>query len=226
MEKKDKNKESEKFKIKEIFTNKRYYAIANLIFYSSVILLLIVFVRTSPTTTDNDSLVDNQVVEKSIEGFESIKNKNFNFKYTVKTKTEEVIYEGKQRDTKILFVNALDKTEYFREGKIILEKKGEEYVWNNSLKNYFDFFDVELINNILQNSILEDGEYFISNKEFSNVVDFDMTDDSIYGVYIKLNKQNSVVTSIEFDFSEISDSVEAIVLEYNNYGLIEDFDIK
>ena len=97
---------------------------------------------------------------------------------------------------------------------------------NTTFKSYFDFFDVDLINDILQSSRFEDGEYFISNKDFSEKVGFPQTEDTIYGVYIQAIKQNNIITSIEFDFSEIDTNIETITLQYKNYGLVEDFDIK
>lgn len=226
MEKEDKKVEKEKkFKISEIFTNKRYYAIANLVFYSVVILVLIAFVRSKPTPKVNGS--DNNNAQASyVEGFDSIKSKNFNFKYVVKSKEQEIIYDGKQRDDKILFVNQLDKKEYFKQKGIVLEKKENDYVLNTTFKSYFDFFDVDLINDILQSARFEDGEYFISNKDFSEKVGFPQTEDTIYGAYIQTIKQNEIITSIEFDLSEIDTNIETITLQYKNYGLVEDFDIK
>lgn len=228
MKKEDKKVAKEKkFKFSEIFTNKRCYAVANLLFYSVIILVLIASVRNNPSTESNNATVGNDAVSKvTVEGFESIKNRNFNFKYTINSKDKEIVYEGKQREDKILFVNQIDKKEYFKQKNLILEKKSEGYVLNSDFESYFDFFDVELIVTILQSSYFEDGEYFISNKDFANVVGFPENDDELYGVYIELNRQNGIITSIQFDFSEISHDVQTIVLEYLNYGLIEDFDIK
>ena len=226
MKKEDKKVEKEKkFKISEIFTNKRYYAIANLVFYSVVILVLIASVRSNPTPKVNGS--DNNNTQGSyVEGFQHIKSKNFKFTYVVKSKEQEIIYDGKQNDDKILFVNQLDKKEYFKQKGIVLEKKEKDYVLNTTFKSYFDFFDVDLINDILQSARFEDGEYFISNKDFSEKVGFPQTEDTVYGAYIQIIKQNDIITSIVFDFSEIDTNIETITLQYKNYGLVEDFDIK
>lgn len=226
MKKEDKKVEKEKkFKISEIFTNKRYYAIANLVFYSVLILILIASVRSNPTSKVNGS-DNNNAQGNYVEGFQHIKSKNFNFMYVVKSKEQEIIYDGKQRDDKILFVNQLDKKEYFKQKGIILEKKENDYVLNTTFKSYFDFFDVDLINDILQSARFEDGEYFISNKDFSEKVGFPQTEDTVYGAYIQTIKQNDIITSIVFDFSEIDTNIETITLQYKNYGLVEDFDIK
>ena len=226
MKKEDKKVEKEKkFKISEIFTNKRYYAIANLVFYSVVILVLIASVRSNPTPKVNGS--DNNNAQGSyVEGFQHIKSKNFKFTYVVKSKEQEIIYDGKQSDDKILFVNQSDKKEYFKQKGIVLEKKENDYVLNTTFKSYFDFFDVDLINDILQSARFEDGEYFISNKDFSEKVGFPQTEDTVYGAYIQTIKQNDIITSIVFDFSEIDTNIETITLQYKNYGLVEDFDIK
>ena len=217
MKKEDKKvAEEKKFKISEIYTNKRYYAIANLVFYSVIILFLIAAVRSNPTIENKDiNKKDNGVVQLDIKGFEYIKNKNF----------KEVVYEGKQYNDKNLFENALEKKEYFKTNNVLLEKKEQDYILNNQFKVYFDFFDVDLINNILKASILEDEEYFITNKVFSEKVGFTQSDDELNGVYINITKQNGIITGLEFDLSEISKVEQSIKLEYKNYGLIEDFDI-
>jgi len=223
---KKEKKEEKKFKITELYTNKRYYAITNLVFYSCLILILIAMVRTnsSNNNTSGNSKNNNEIVE--VKGFESIANKNFNFKYTVKLIDKEIVYSGKQAQNKMLFIEEDSKIEYFRQDDIILKNDLGNYVLTSNPNTYFDFFDVGLIQNILSVSEKDSKEYFISNKDFSSIVQSETLEETLYGVYIRVIKQNNIITRIIFDMSEYDKNIQSITLEYKNYGLIEDFEVK
>lgn len=226
MENKKENDEEKKFHIKEIFTNEKYSARAKLLFFSCIIIALIISVQTSPTPTDTDN-PNNNYDNATVVGLESIENRNFNFKYTVKVLGKDIVYEGKQRDEKILFKT--NGKEYFKQGNIVLENTQDKYILSSNPNDYFDFFDVELIKKIISSSEKDtDNEYFASNKNFSEIVGEELLEDELYGVDIQTIKQNNIITAIIMDMSEYKNynGLEKITLEYKNYGLIEDFEIK
>ena len=56
MDKREKKEEKKKkFNVLDIFRNKRYYAIANLSFWSIIIIILIIYVRVSEPQTEINS---------------------------------------------------------------------------------------------------------------------------------------------------------------------------
>ena len=77
--------ENKKFKISDIIKNKQYYAIANLVFYFVLILVLIIALRTTGgnSNNENNKSQNNKDINivSSVDCFNSIKCKNFNFNY-------------------------------------------------------------------------------------------------------------------------------------------------
>ena len=223
------NDEKKKLSFKEIVTNKQYRAIANLIFYGCIILALIILVRTTPSSNSNGYSKDrngNNIIETSVDGFQDIKNKNFNFKYTLADGDTEKIYEGKQYNDVISF-NSSGK-EYFLEDGIFLEKENDNYVLSKFDIEYFNYFDVDLLEKILSKCKISDNEYTISLNEFGKVIgSSDLTDEDVY-ISIIVEKKNKIITKLEFDLSEMIKTKEDLylTLEYSNFNLIDEFSIK
>ncbi len=240
-----------KFKVTDLITNKRYNAILNLVLGFGTIIILIIMIRLSggsvPNNTDiNDSNASYDNVSE-VEGFNNIKGKNFNFKYTLKENGKQIVYEGKQREDKMLFNDVTNKKEYYVIGDVVSIKKGNDYIISNNPSKYFNFFDVELVEKIISKSNIEEDEYIISNEDFVSIIngvndvndseDSDskstdktkVDDESSGDIYIDIIKSNGVIVKIDFDFEEYVPLVyknvksATLTLEYSNFNLIDDF---
>ncbi|MGN1000806.1 MAG: hypothetical protein ACI4OG_02600 [Bacilli bacterium] len=232
MEEENKKK---KFSILDIVRNKQYYAIANLVFYFILILLLVIMFRTSSSdtnTNNNSSNNGNQNTEVSqIDGFDGIKQKNFDFKYTLKVDLKETVYEGKERENKIFFKDITNSKEYFIKDDVFLVKEKEQYVLTDSPVRYFNYLDVDIIESIISKSTKEEDEYIITIDEFANIIsDNDKTSND--EIYIELEKQNGIITKVTMDLTNYAELIDSkindvkLTLQYYNFNLIEDFDIK
>ena len=231
----DNNKEEKsRFHIIDIFRNKQYYAIANLSFWFIIIIILIVMMRISNPSVNSDSIktstnVENEFVS-NIDGFTNIKNKNFKFKYILTLSNEEIIYDGKQRNDKILFNDIKLNKEYYVQNDMVLEKEGTNYVLSKNPVKYFNYLDIDLIEKILLNSHLEENEYIISCTDFSKNISDEKEFNDEY-IYIQLIKTNDIITKVIIDLGEYVNAVDSNIksakleLQYYDFNQVEDFNI-
>lgn len=224
--------EEKKFKLIDIFRNKRYYAIANLVFWFGILLVLIIIARLTPETNNVNNSENDLEIKSEFSGFSYIKNKNFNFKYTLLVNKEnmstETIYEGKEYNSKILFKDNKNN-EYFIQDNLILKKEKGNFVLSKNPCEYFDYLNVDLVEKILLKSTLDsDGGYILPLNEYLEILgqNVEETDKTIY-IDITKNDQG-VITTIEMDLSETNQTLKSVELklEYSSFGEIEDFDIK
>ena len=216
--------EKKKFKISDLYNNKRYYAIANLAFYGILIICLIIFVRGIPDPVENNNNNNsNGTVQSSVEGFSNIKNKNYNFKYTLVYDNKTVINTGKQSGNSITFT--VDDKEYFYQDGLFFEKENDKFVLCDYEIKYFDYFNVDIIEKFLSENKKQDETYVISKEKISEVLN---KETNIESMSITLTKSNGIITKINFEITEISPmSVRPVVLlEYSDFGLVEEFNIK
>ncbi len=226
--------ENKKFKISDIIKNKQYYAIANLVFYFVLILVLIIALRTTGgnSNNENNKSQNNKDINivSSIDGFNSIKGKNFNFKYTLKVDKNETIYIGKQYGDKIYFKDNKNN-EYFIQENIVLAKKDNNFVLADNPLIYFNYLDIDKLEKVLSNTTKEDDELLIPVNTFAQIfgLDVSMKDGEIY---IDITKKNGTITEIDFDLSEFDGLFNntkkdaELKLEYLNFNLIDDFEVK
>lgn len=225
----EEKEKSKKFHILDIFRNKRYYAIANLSVWFIIIIVLIVSVRISQPSVNKNNVSENQIYS-GITGFDLIKNKNFRFKYSLLLNNNKSIFDGKQRDDKVLINDVTNNKEYFIQKNIVLLKTDQSYVLVKNPSKYFNYIDVDLIEKILLSSKIEDGEYIISCENFSEIIMEGKKFDDKY-VYINVIKKNNIITKIEMDLGEYINSIDSDIksakleLEYFDFNLIEDFDV-
>lgn len=223
----EEEKDGKKISIVEIVKNRQYRAIASLSFYVILIIVLIGVVRTSPSREVNNEKITKIEDVSEVDGFDSIKGKNFNFTYTLDINDSSVVYEGKQFGDKVLFTNKSNNKEYFYQNGILLVKDKSNYVLSNNITKYFNYLDIDLIESIISKA---DKEGNISIKDFRGLIDTKTADkgNNLEGeIYLTLKTKNGIVTSIEFDLSELgeNDSDIELTLKYSNFGLIEDFNI-
>lgn len=227
-------KEKGKFNIKEIFTNKQYRAIAILIFYAILFAFLIIGLNAP-----RDFIVDESGQQVSnLDGYKLIDGKNFNYKYTLMIDDEVYYYEGKKYDNKELVTVTKDgiREEYYFENKNIYIKRDNSYVLKEN-KPYmlFDFFNTDILDEIILRSIVEDEEthkYKVTNQEIHNVIGEGIKKlDNGYN-YISLVYRNDNITGITFDFSNYARVTNEdyntiiVTLNYSDFNLVDDFEIE
>lgn len=226
------NNNEKKFKITDLITNKQYNAILNLVLGFGTIIILIIMIRLSgssvPNNTNNN--INNNGTQSVVSGFNDIKSKNFSFKYTLTENGKSVVYQGKERENKILFTDTINKLEYYAIGDVVSVKKGNDYVIGTNPSKYFNYFDVELVEKIISSAKVDEDDYVISINDFSKLVSSDKSSEG--DIYINLTKSNGIITKITFDLGEyavLTDKnikTSVLTLEYSNFNLIDDFEIK
>ena len=163
------NNNEKKFKITDLITNKQYNAILNLALGFGTIIILIIMIRLSgssvPNNTNNN--INSNGTQSVVSGFNDIKGKNFSFKYTLLENGKSVVYQGKERENKILFTDATNKLEYYVIGDVVSVKKGNDYVIGTNPSKYFNYFDVELVEKIISSAKVDEDDYVISINDFS-----------------------------------------------------------
>lgn len=226
------NNNEKKFKITDLITNKQYNAILNLVLGFGTIIILIIMIRLSgssvPNNTNNN--INNNGTQSVVSGFNDIKGKNFSFKYTLTENGKSVVYQGKERENKLLFTDTINKLEYYAIGDVVSVKKGNDYVIGTNPSKYFNYFDVELVEKIISSAKVDEDDYVISINDFSKLVSSDKSSEG--DIYINLTKSNGIITKITFDLGEyavLTDKnikTSVLTLEYSNFNLIDDFEIK
>ena len=228
---KKEEKENEKFKFKELFTNKQYRSIMVLAFYAILFTVLIVTIRT-PGKSNFNNMVNKGT---KIDGYELIDNKNFSYKYTILVDDEEYIYEGKKYNNKDLFTVTKDEesVDYYMIDDKTYIKNGAKYFETLSKPIIiFDFFDTDIIDRLItRSSAIEDEEnrYMIGNQNLYDVLSSDRVRVEDGDNFIVLKYRNSNITEINFELDNYAkiigekyDKVR-IKLEYSDFNLIDDF---
>lgn len=229
----DKKEETKKFKFSEVFTNKQYRAIAILVFYAILFVVLIISIRM-PKGNGITDIISNKT---KIEGYELIDNNNFGYKYTVTIDDNIYYYEGKKYQEKELLNVSVgeEKREYYFEGDNVYLKENNYYT-STSIKPYvlFDFFNTDIIDSLISRSVKssEDNyKYILDNQKIHDVISSSSSRIAPGDNYIYLIYRNDNITGISFDFSNYSKTVGEgynniiVALEYYDFNLIDDFNI-
>jgi len=228
-----KNKKSNKFNIKEIITNKQYRSIAILLFYAILFIVIIIGLRMPSNYTENN----NGGNITNLKGYQLIDSKNFNYKYTLLVDDNLYVYEGKKYNNKELFslTSNNQKEEYYIDGKKSYMKKNNQYKLQEE-KPYilFDFFDVELMEEIISRSVYkQEGSYSnqVTNQELHNVIGEGFKKYEEEFNYINLIYRNDNIVGVVLDLSNYAKAIYEdyntiiITLEYSNFNIIDDFNV-
>lgn len=227
--------ENKKFRLIDLIKNKRYYAILNLTFYSILIIVLIIGVRTGNSGSNNfDNRFNSNDETAVVDGFQNVKNKNFMFIYTLQKDNEKIVYEGKQSNNKIYFKNLQDNKEYVIQDSVVLVRKQEQYVLTESPIQYFNYLNVDLIEQLLSKLRKDENDYIISMNDFVSIIDAEEKTNEYYDedIFVEIKKQNNIITELVFDITAFVSLKESNVnsvklyLQYKDFGLVEDFQIK
>lgn len=227
----NKNDKNKKMTFWEVLKDKQYRAIIYLAFYFIIFIVLIVMVRIDSSNLSNRQ-DDNVSQQEVVQGFSKIKEKNYNFKYTLNMNNVEYIYEGKQYNDKLLFIYSLDNSNYYAREGVYLKEKNKEYVLSENPFKYFDISDISILEKVLDKCKLKDDKYLIGINEFIKIIESDVELEKEDNIEITLTKQNGIITGIDMDITNfaklLGDTAEKvkITMEYSYFGLIENFEIK
>ena len=234
---KEVEQENKKFRLIDLIKNKRYYAILNLTFYSILIIALVIGIRSGNSGSNNslnNNLNNSMDTTTIVEGFQNVKNKNFRFVYTLQTDNNKIIYEGKQYSNKIYFKDLQENKEYVMQDSVVLQKKQEQYVLTESPIQYFNYLNVELIEQLLSKVKKDEKDYIISMNDFVAIINDEEKTNENYDedIFVEIKKQNNIITELIFDitplvrFNESNVNNVKLYLQYKDFALVEDFKIK
>ena len=225
------------FKASDLVANKQYRAIIILIFYFFLFLVLIMSVRNS-TSQENSTTkenVDQTVTFSKIKGFSSIKDSNFNYKYTLNIDNVNYIYEGKKykkNDNYTLMVGTTKKT-YTTIDEFTFESRNNENVLVDKPYYYIDFFNPDILERILIKAVEKDNNvYTITNIDLDRILGNKIGTNDKGENNILLQYTNDIVTRIDIDYTNYAKyngakvSKVFLTLEYSNFGIVEEFNIK
>lgn len=228
----EKNNDSNKFQIKDLFTNKQYRSIIILIFYAVLFAVVIIGLRSGNDAIGNDS----GTTISNLDGYELIDNKNFSYKYTVELDDAVYLYEGKKYKDKELVT--VTKGEEYSNYYIVGDKtyiKGDNGYTLSLTKPIiiFDFLNTDILDEAITRGLLVNevtNEYRIDNQSLYDVFNSDNTKVEDGYNYVTLSYRNSYVTKITFDLYNYSKIIGEnydkviITLEYSDFNLIDDFE--
>lgn len=229
-------KEKKKFKLIDLFRNKQYYAILNLVFYFILILVLIIGVRTTSNSSTNIKLENktNKIGSSVVEGFDNIKKRNFEFKYTLELDDKKIVYEGREYNNKVSFKDLSTNKQYLIQDDITIEKQGNQSVLVSSPVQYFNYLDTEIIERILSKTRKDEEDYIISMNDFLSIVEenYNPENKNDNEMFINLNKKNGIITQISMEITDFVNMTTGsikkanLTLEYFDFGVVDDIEIK
>lgn len=236
----DSNGNKKNFDFSKMLTEKQTKSRIILLAYLILIIGLIVMIRTSPKSTnkenneeqkkDNNIVEENQIDAELKEMFSFIDGNNYEFKYTMTYGNDISVIEGKRYNKKVNFKlteNTNEPIEYIGTEDNILEIGND-----SSSAASFNMFTSSFLKKVIKSSTIKDEIYEITNEDLnklmSNHVKLKNKDDINT---LELVMKNNKITEVHLDMSNlISDytgekTKALVVLEYYNFGLVDDFDI-
>ena len=240
----DSNGNKKRIDFSDVLNDKQKRARIILLGYFIFIVLIIMVIKlSSNTVVKNDNkepIVDDnkekvEVVKDEIdEKFSFIDQNNYNFTFTIDYQNQKFIIKGKRYDNKYSFTysNLVDTIEFLGTDSNIRMKGEDGYTSVIFPYVYVNFFDNNELKNIIRNSNYIEGVYKITNEKINDIVSLKGNIDNKDELNsFELILMNNKVVAINIDCSNAISDLQnenlsaKIRLEYENYGLVEDFDI-
>lgn len=230
-------KDNRGFKATDLVTNKQYRAIIILVFYFFLFFALIISIRNmeSNELQKKEDTLQSITNSSKIKGFSLIKQANFNYKYTLNIDNTNYIYEGKKynkNDSYTLTVGPTKQT-YITVDNFTFERKNNENILADKPYYYIDFFDPNILENIIiKANGKENNIYTITNSNLDKILGNKIGIDDHKENNILLQYTDEVVTRIDIDYTNyakyngLNVNRVYLTLEYSDFGIIEEFNIK
>ena len=230
----------------------RYHAIAMLILYGLFFLVIIIMIRVSPastnennpspspTTTNNptSSITNKDTTNEN----QKLPNNNFEINYsyifTVENNGIKEVFTGKRLDDKEIFtyITSNGSTDYARLSNNYLIKENGEYHLVDSPSQNLKYTDIDTIISLTEKGTLTRNEniyqYSVPTSEALSMYDSNqIADTNIYDT-ITVTLENDIIKTIDIDLSNYASIINGnittnltIKMEFNQVGTTENFDV-
>jgi len=207
-----------------------------MIFYLIFFVVLVIFIRSNRSPQP----LSPKVPEKEEQPEQKSLFSTTNYHFTYKLKIDNVIYtyDGKRFNDKELFTisagfSGLDYSEYYRYDDLVLVKKANDYVLSSMPYYYFNYFDTNLLNKIINNSVYEQtkDQYVISTQNLSRLINANHIINSSSENYLSIQYTNKHISTIHINFTNYvkdrgeNHEIVELELNYSDYGNITDFSL-
>lgn len=218
--------------------------------YVIILIVVIIIIRTmsSPVTNElannntnsnivnNNTINNNTVTNEDNNSIAFVDENNYEFIVEAKLDNDTFKTEGKKYNDKFQMNYTYDNKTMKFLGTLSNIKAFDETT--NTYKQsqipfmFFNYYDNSLIRKIINNSKLVDGVYQIHSKDLATIASQKLSTSDNELNYFKVNKKNNKVVGIEMDISSAASSsmnkkvVVKVTIEYKNFGLVEDFELK
>ena len=241
----DSNGNKKKFNFTDMVTDKTQRSRMILAIYVIFILILIVFIRVSISGTSNNNDVKKDKTPDKVEPkeldtydemFSLIDENNYNFVYKLNYSNELYIASGKRFNNKYSysFVKEGEKAIDFLGTQNNIKAKVDNEIMDAGLPyRYLNFFDNELIKNILRKSNkIDDNTFEVTNSDLGKIIsDFSKLVSEDKNT-IKLDIKNNKVVGFTIDYSNATKELlnkeitTTITAQLSNFSLIDDFGVE
>lgn len=215
--------------------------------YGVLFLILIIIIRTSGIAKNYNNSINNNSANNSVnsntidtnddnddnDDFSFVNDSNYEFTITLTYDGKNYVSQGKRYDEKFDFDYIMDNQKYRFIGTLgsikTYNSETEKYEIAHLPYFYINYYDTSVIKNIVSNATLVEDVYEIRDSELSKITGNSLLTNNDGINYIKLIKKNNKITAIEIDISSVvtnstnKESSAIIKIEYQNFGLVEDF---
>ena len=244
----DSNGNKKKINFSDIFTDKTQRARLILLVSFVLIFILVLSIRNNNNSLQKEEtivedkkeevIVDEDSDNKFEEEFSNIISNNYNFDFNLIYNGVSYKSTGKRYNEKYSYTltNKEDKRLFLGTSHIMKSKLNDEKEYKETpfLYAYINYFDNDVLMNILNKSAFVLDHYEISNSDLMDTIDLRINKklNSDKKNNIDLVLKNNKIVEIDIDFSNFVSEIEnkkttaKVELKYSNFNKIEDFSIE
>jgi len=218
---------------KEENNSKRTRSAIMLLIYAALFLVLIIASRSNSNDYTNSSNGSNATDSDKIQGISILEKENFNYVYTLMVDDKLYTYVGKKYKNKDQYT--LEDNEsvnnYYTYYDLTLISKNSEYVLTEKPYYLFDYLDINNIIGILNNSKYNETTniYEISNSKLGRIVGKENTSEELNAITVYYDNKNinKIVMNVTnyASYWEKNSPKVIITLEYSDYNKVDNFNL-
>ena len=197
---------------KKRIVDKRWRSIIIMGFYVVLFGFLIIAIRYDKYQEKKElkrqqELEEAQKIHSTNDLQEYLKGTNYSFQYVLKLDDVTYQYVGKRYDDKqkLVIQSGMSNADYYIYGDIGLKKSGDEYILADLPFHYFNYFDIDIINNIINQSTYDEltNTYEITSSNFNEAIKQ------------KATMSNKSINTISIAYTD--NNISAIIIDFSNY---------
>ncbi|MBR4672726.1 MAG: hypothetical protein IKO78_05995 [Bacilli bacterium] len=241
------NNNGNKKKFNIDLSDKKQRARAILVAYGIVFIILIIVIRTSgiaknvsnnrtnQNNTNTNSTTNTTLTEQNGD-FAFVNNNNYEFIVTLKYNKNEFVSKCKRYGDKYEVIYSYNGIDYKYIGTLdnihVINSTTNEYIQAELPYLVVNYYDIKVLEEIINNSTLVDDKYQITNENLAKIGNSSSKKNKEALNYITLTKKNNKIVGVELDMTNMIKSMSNIStattvnIEYSNFGLVEDFNIE